>query len=375
MEYCKLCVMPTTRPKLELNKEGVCSACITAKKKDNNIDWINREKEFKEILNKFRNKDKTKYDCIIPVSGGKDSIYQVHIMKNVYDMNPLCVTFRTDARTPLGEKNIQALRDMGVDHIDFTPNPIGFRKLRKKCFLEEGDCSIPDHLAIWSIPPIIAIKFNIPLIIWGENPDIEYGAPENEMDISKLTKKWLEKQNILKGKKAEDWVDDEISLNEIQSLIYPDEKELNKIDYTPLFLGYYIQWDAKQNIEIAKKYGFQTRKEGPVVGIYDYADLDCMYIIIHHYFKYLKFGFGSTSDHVSNEIRKGRITREEGIKMVKESDGRKPPKEYITHFCNNIGITEKQFWKVADKFRGKEIWNKNEKGKWYIKGGIGNSQI
>jgi len=371
MEYCKLCVMPTTRPKLGLNEEGICSACIAAREKKEKIDWVKREKEFREILDKFRGKDKTKYNCIIPVSGGKDSIYQVHIMKNVYNMNPLCVTFRTDARTSLGEENIQALRNMGVDHIDFTPNSVGFKKLRKKCFFEEGDCSIPDHLAIWSIPPRIAIKFNIPLVIWGENPDIEYGAPEDERDISKLNRKWLDKQNILKGKKAEDWVDENISLNEIQSLIYPSEEELNKIGYTPIFLGYYIPWDAKQNVEIAKRYGFQKRKEGPIVGIYDYADLDCMYIVIHHYFKYLKFGFGSTSDHVCNEIRKGRMTREEGIKLVKESDERIPPEEYINHFCKSIGITKEQFWDVADKFRNKKIWKKNEKGEWCLEGWIG----
>lgn len=371
MRYCKLCVMPTTRPKLELNKEGICSACIVAKEKKEEVDWKKREKEFKEILDKFRSKDKTKYDCIIPVSGGKDSIYQVHIIKNIYNMNPLCVTFRTDARTFLGEKNIQALRDMGVDHIDFTPNPIGFRKLRKKCFFEEGDSSIPDHLAIWSIPPRIAIKFNIPLVIWGENPDIEYGAPEDERDVSKLTRKWLDKQNILKGKKAENWVDNNITLNEIQSLIYPSEEKLDKIGYTPIFLGYYLKWDAKKNVEIAKKYGFKTRKEGPVVGIYDYADLDCMYIVIHHYFKYLKFGFGSTSDHVSNEIRKGRMTREEGIKLVKEKDGTPPPDEYIEHFCKHVGITKEQFWETADKFRDKDIWRKNEKGEWYLEEWIG----
>ena len=371
MKYCKLCVMPTTRPKLELNEEGICNACISAREKKENINWTKREQEFKEILDRFRSKDKTKWDCIIPVSGGKDSIYQVHMMKNVYNMNPLCVTFRTDARTILGEKNLHALKEIGVDHIDFTPNPVGFKKLRKKCFLEEGDCSIPDHLAIWSIPPRIAIAFKIPLVIWGENPDMEYGAQEEERNVSKLTKKWLDKQNILKGKKAEDWVDDKILLNEIKSLTYPNEEELGKIEYTPLFIGYYIPWDARRNVEIAKRYGFQIRKEGPVVGIYDYADLDCMYIVIHHYFKYLKFGFGSTSDNVSNEIRNGRMTREEGIKLVRETDGRTPPKEYIKHFCENIGITKEQFLKTTDKFRDKSIWKKNEKNEWYLEGWIG----
>ena len=370
--YCTKCVIPNTRPGLTFNEMGVCSACESAEEKKK-IDWVARENELRSIFDRFRSKDKTKYDCIIPVSGGKDSTYQVHIAKNVYKMNPLCVTFRTDARTNLGEKNLQSLREMGVDHIDFTPNPIGFCKLRKKCFLEEGDCSIPDHLAIWAIPPKIAIAFNIPLVVWGENPDIEYGGTTELRKVSMLTREWIESQNILKGKKTEDWVDGNLFLSEIKSLIYPSEEELSKINYTPIFLGYYTLWDAKKNVEIAKNYGFQVRKKGPMPGLlYDYADLDCMYLIIHHYFKYIKFGFGNISDHASNEIRKGRMTREEAIKLVREKDAFVPPKEYINHFCKHVGITKKKFWEIVDKFRGKDVWKKDENGEWFIDGWIGN---
>ena len=360
--------MPTSRPNLKLNEDGVCSACVNAGEKED-IDWGKREKELQAIFDKFRAKDEAKYDCIVPVSGGKDSIYQVHVIKNVYNMHPLCVTFRTDARTPLGEKNLQSLREMGVDHIDFTPNPIAFRKLRRKCFEEVGDCSLPDHLAIWSVVPRLAVNFNIPLIIWGENPDMEYGGADTK-NIPFLNRQWLKSQDILKNKKLEDWTDDNLKLKDLSSLIYPSEEELDKLGYCPIFLGYYLPWDCETNIRISREYGFKERNE-PVMGLYTYADLDCMYIVIHHYMKWLKFGYNRITDNASHEIRHGRMTREDAVKLVRERDGIKPPKEYIEHVCRHMGITEEHFWEVLEKFRNKDIWTQDENGEWYIDGWIG----
>lgn len=374
MKYCTRCVMPSTRPKLSFNKDGVCSACIGAEEKKRDIDWKAREKELKGIFDKHRSKDKKRYDCIVPVSGGKDSIYQVHIVKKIYNMNPLCVTYRTDTRTKMGAHNIQALRDMGVDHVDFTPNPVGFKKLCNKTFEEVGDCSIADHLAIWGMIPKFSIAFNIPLVIYGENPDMEYGADKSERGVSMINRGWLKNQPILKGKQVEDWCGKDIKVEEIGSLLYPSDEELDKIGYLPIFLGYYLPWDAKQNVEVAKKYGFIER-ERPIMGLYKYADVDCMRIVIHHYFKWLKYGFNRVTDNACNEIRKGRMTREEAIMLVKEKDGIKPPKEYIKYFCDYIGITEKHFWEVAERFRNRDIWKKDKKGEWYIDGWIGGDGI
>lgn len=372
IQYCTRCVTPSTRPKLSFNLKGVCSACTGAEEKKE-INWKEREKELTSIFNKYKSKG-NKYDCIVPVSGGKDSIYQVHVVKNVYHLNPLCITFRTDSRTKIGEHNIQCLRNMGVDHIDFTPNPVGFKKLCRKTFEEVGDCSLADHLAIWGIIPRFAIAFKIPLVIWGENPDMEYGANKDERQVSRINRDWLKNQNILKGKKAEDWCDNNLKIGEIKSLVYPSEEELDELGYTPLFLGYYVPWDAKNNVEIAEKYGFKERKR-PIMGIYDYSDLDCMRIVIHHYFKWLKFGFNRVTDNASNEIRKGRMSREEAVRLVRERDGIKPPKEYIIYFCDYIGISEKHFWKIAEKFRNKDIWKKNDKGEWYIENWICGDKI
>jgi len=367
--------MPNTRPGLTFNKEGVCSGCEGAREKKEVINWEERRRELESILDKFRSKNRKNYDCIVPVSGGKDSIYQLHMVKNELKMNPICITFRTDARTKLGEHNIQALREMGVDHIDFTPNPVAFRKLRLKTFREVGDCSLPDHLCIWSIIPIFAIRLGISVVFWGENSDMEYGGNRNLRFIANLNRRWLRNQDILKGRRIEDWCDDQIKLEDLKSCIYPSEEELNKISYTPLFLGYYMPWDAKKNLDVAKKYGFSVRKKGPIMGLYDYADLDCMYIVIHHYFKWLKFGFNRVTDNACNEIRKGRMTREEAIGLVRERDGIKPPKEYIDHFCRSVGITLDEFWATAERFRNPNIWKKDENSEWYIDGWIGGNKI
>jgi len=375
IKYCKKCVMPCTRPKIGFNEHGVCSACVSAAQKQEAIDWKQREAQLRKILDSHRKKDPTQYECIIPVSGGKDSTYQVHMIKNIYQMNPLCITNRTLARTPRGEENLQSLRNMGVDHIDFTVNPVGFNKATRKAFEKNGDSSLVEHLATYAVVTRLAVQLRIGLVVWGENPYMEYGGPEKDRKADQLNKKLAQQLPVLMGKTAHDWVNKHTSIQELESLLMPTDQELRAIKHTPIFLGHYIPWDAKRNVEIAKTYGYKARESGPIMGLYDYADLDCMNIVIHHYFKWLKFGFNRVTDNASNEIRKGRMTRAEAIALVRKRDGIKPPKEYIEHFCRQIGITVKRFWDTAEKFRNKDIWKKTEDGEWYIEGWIGGDKI
>ena len=204
------------------------------------------------------------------------------------------------------------------------------------------------------------------MVIWGENPLMEYGGDNSDQNMTQLNRDFLEKHNILKGKSLEDWLNENLSLQEVQSLVYPSDSELDKLEYTPIFLGWYLPWDAQRNKEVALEHGFRVRECGPIIGLYDYADLDCINIVIHHYFKWLKFGFNRITDNASNEIRKGRMSREEGIKIARKKDGIKPPKEYITAFCKQIEINENEFWETAEKFRNHKIWKKNESGEWQI---------
>ena len=375
LKYCKICVVPNTRPEIYFDINGICSACKNAKLKKK-IDWNLRKKKFINILkrHKFINK-KNPYNCIVPVSGGKDSIYQLHIMKTKFKMRPLAITWKTPARTLQGQKNLEALKNIGVDHIDFTINPKILNYITKKSFFKFGDSSYIDHLCIYNLIPNLAIKFNISLVVWGENMYFEYGGDINKSSKRTQDINLINKHHILKNFKAEKWISKNIKKKDISSFETPNLAKLKSIKYEPIYLGYYFPWDIKKNYKVAKRYGFEPRENGPIMGLYNEADLDCMNIVIHHYFKWLKFGFNRITDNASNEIRKKRMTRENAISLIKRYDGIKPPKEYILKFCQQIKITEKQFWFIANKFRNKKIWKQNKKKQWYIKNWIAGDKI
>lgn len=372
--YCTICVTPTTRPGLTLDDRGVCDACRSAERK-RAADWVARRRELDAIFARVRRRRDHDYDCIVPVSGGKDSVYQTQIVRRVFDMNPLCVTFRPLSRTRRGEENLQALRNLGVDHIDFAPNPDGINMITRLSFEQFGDCSLVDHLAIYNVVPNLAHRFNIPLVIWGENPFMEYGGDESKSGLNQLTTRFVRDHHILKGREVLGWVRDGLTQRQLQSLVPPDEAALDALGYTPIFLGYYIPWDSQHNVEVAEQHGFRRREQGPIMGLYDYADLDCMNIVIHHYFKWLKFGFNRITDNASNEIRKGRMTRADAVARVAAGDGVKPPREYIAAFCAQIGIDEAHFWSVAERFRNQDIWKRDASGEWYLDGWIGGARV
>jgi N-acetyl sugar amidotransferase len=370
--YCTKCIVPSTRPSVKFDLNGVCSACTNSKIK-NRIDWNKRKFKFLKVLKYHKKLNASNdYDCIVPVSGGKDSIYQTYLLKKIYKMRPLAITWKTPVRTLLGEKNLNALKSIGVDHIDFSINPKIINLIRKKSFIKFGDSSYVDHLCIYNLIPNIAIKFKVPLVVWGENPYFEYGGSNKKDSYARTQNLELtQKHNILKNFSAEKWIKGVVEKKNIAIFSSPKLKKLKDLRYEPIYLGYYFPWDIKKNFAIAKKVGFRARKEGPIMGLYNESDIDCVNIVIHHYFKWLKFGFNRVTDNASNEIRKKRMSRVQAIKLAKKYDGVKPPKEYILNFCRQIDITEDFFWKIANKFRNKTIWRMNSKKQWYIKNWIG----
>jgi N-acetyl sugar amidotransferase len=370
--YCIECIVPSTRPTISFNKNGICSACVSSKIKKK-IDWKKRKINFLKVLKKHKilniNND---YDCIIPVSGGKDSVYQTYLLKKIYKMRPLAITWKTPARTLHGEQNLNALKNIGVDHVDFSINPKIINLIRKKSFIKFGDSSYVDHLCIYNLIPNLAIKFNVSLVVWGENPYFEYGGSnKNESSARTQNLELIKKHNILKNFSAEKWIGGGVTKKDIGAFSTPNQKKLKLLGYEPIYLGYYFPWDIKRNFSIAKKAGFKAREAGPIMGLYSESDIDCVNIVIHHYFKWLKFGFNRVTDNASNEIRKARLSRKEAVKLAKKFDGVKPPREYVSHFCKQINITEDFFWKIANRFRNKKIWKRDSKKKWYIQNWIG----
>ena len=362
MEYCKKCLYPDTKPQLTFDKNGICSACINNESK-NLVDWEKKKLEFIEILEKYKNKNGNNYDCIIPVSGGKDSTFQTYTIKEIFGLNPLVINFHPHDQTEIGRKNLENLKQLGVDCIEFSANPDVYFKLAKFGLLELGDFQWPEHIGIFTVPVKIAVKFNIPLIIWGENPQLEYGQPTNIDADTILDREWNEKNGgyFLDKIKPKDMIKYGFKKEELLPYIYPSDDEIKQVGVTGVFLGSYIKWDIFKQLEIVKKLGFSENDELKE-GTYDkWENLDVFFTVFHDYFKFLKFGFGRATDHASIEIRYGRITREEGIELIKNHEG-KIPKKYLTKFLKYAQIDENKFHKICDDFTNKEIFLTNSDG-------------
>jgi len=358
--YCKKCLYPDTKPQLIFNDDGICSACTNHILKDT-IDWQQKKKELLEILERHRNKDKTNYDCIIPVSGGKDSTYQTYMIKKEFGLNPLVVNFHPHDQTEIGRKNLENLKKIGVDCIEFTPNPEIYLKLARFGLKELGDFQWPEHLGIFSVPVQIAVKYNISLIIWGENPQLEYGQPTDINKDTVLDREWTEKNGgyFLDKVKPTDMVKYGFSLDDLRPYIYPSDEDIKRVGIIGIFLGSYLKWNIFEQLELVKNIGFSENTENKE-GTYDrWENLDVYFTVFHDYFKFLKYGFGRATDHASIEIRSGRITREEGLELVKQYEG-KIPRKYLEEFLKFADILMDEFLKICSKFTNKEIFKVDE---------------
>ncbi|MEJ2754696.1 MAG: N-acetyl sugar amidotransferase, partial [Gammaproteobacteria bacterium] len=315
--------MPHTKPDLKLDEVGVCNACRSYENRVE-IDWQQRARELCEIAERYRSKDGSSWDCIIPVSGGKDSTFQV-IKVLELGLNPLCVTATTCDLSEIGRRNIQNIKSLGVDYVEFSPNPVIRAKLNRIGLLEVGDISWPEHVGIFTIPVRASIDYGVPLIVWGENSQNEYGGPAAAAENNVLTRRWLEEFGGLLGLRVSDVAEfNEIEQRHLIPYTYPSDEALQRVGVTGIFLGYYLPWDGYSNALLAQANGFTTRSQVVEGSIVNYENLDNHQTGIHDYFKFLKFGFGRASDIASLHIRRGRITREEAIDLVKKHDGKFP---------------------------------------------------
>lgn len=355
--------MPDTKPDLRLDSEGVCNACRSYENRKA-VDWDERRVELDRLLDRYRSKG-TNWDCIVPVSGGKDSTYQVVRMLQL-GMTPLCVTSTTCDLSEIGRKNIENIKNLGVDYMEFSPNPVVRRKLNRFGLTEVGDISWPEHVGIFTIPVRAAVQFNVPLIIWGENSQNEYGGPAAAADNNVLNRRWLEEFGGLLGLRVSDLVGQEgIAAKDLITYTYPTDEELKRVGVTGLFLGHYLPWDGYSNALIAQANGFvslPTTVEGSIV---NYENLDNHQTGIHDYFKFLKFGFGRATDIACLHLRRGRITRQDALSLVQRHDG-KFPWTYLGKRLENIleplDMTVEQFVKICDRFTNKKIFVKDASG-------------
>ena len=364
LTYCKKCLMPDTKPDLYLDEEGVCNACRSYENRVS-IDWDVRKKELMSILEKYKNKDGTNWDCIVPVSGGKDSTFQVVQMLQL-GMNPLCVTATTCDATEIGKRNIENIKRLGVDYIEVSPNPLVRSKLNRIGLMQVGDVSWPEHVGIFTIPVQAAVQYRVPLIVWGENSQNEYGGPAAAAESNTLNRRWLEEFGGLLGLRVSDLVGVEgLSRKDLIPYFYPDDSELSRVGVTGLFLGHYIPWDGLSNVLVAQAFGFETPPTPTFGSMVNYENLDNYQVAIHEYFKFLKFGFGRATDHACLHIRRGRLTREMGLEIVKRLDG-KFPSEYLgktlSETLKPLQMSVDDFVKICDKFTNKKIFKRDSTG-------------
>lgn len=376
MQYCTKCVYPAASAvKLSFDENGVCSGCSVNAEKSN-INWDERFKMLKEIVEVYRSKDGSNYDCIIPVSGGKDSHYQTYYMTKKLGLKPLLVTYHGNNYLDVGEENLKNMRNVfDADHLVFGPSVDVLKKLNRICFKLMGDMNWQNHAGIFSTPVQMAVKFNISLIIWGEHGRLDLGGQFSLDDLVEMTAK-----DILEhDKRGYDWdsMTDEglkklgrpelaegLTEKDLFCFKYPDMEDIARVGVRGIFLGNYIEWDAnKQTDFVINNFGFKISPE-PFERTYRrMSNLDDMHENgIHDYLKFIKWGYGRASDHASKDIRLGIMTREEGIEKVKKHDHIKSKDLY--RWLKYVDMTEEEFDGVCDTFRDPKVWWQDEYGNW-----------
>jgi len=373
MKYCKKCVQPDTRPGITFDSEGVCHACGYAEKKDQ-IDWEARERELKDLVewakrnrSKFMSPDGNGYDCIVGVSGGKDSTFQALYARDVLGLHCLLVNYSPSDITEIGKHNMDNLRKQGFDVLKFQVNPKVEKQLAKNFFFKHGNIYKAAEYVLYATVIRAALAYKIPLVILGENPAIYQGDEVNIIGDGGNALKVID-HNTTAGGRARDLVGDGVSSEDVVSYQWPSKDEIEQAGVKAIFLGYYIKdWSSYNNAQFSIAHGMKVRTDDlhDLGRTKNYQALDCNAVIVNQMLKYLKFGFGNATDEVNWDIREGKITREEGVKRVHEYDGKCGP-QFIKEFCDLIDISPAEFWKVAESYRNKDIFEKVG-GEWRLK--------
>jgi N-acetyl sugar amidotransferase len=370
INFCKECVYPTSSAvPLAFDENGVCSGCRTSKQKTT-IDWDGQRKLFEKLVGEYRSTTGTNYDCIIPVSGGKDSYFQTHIIKNIMGLNPLLVTYHGNNYTPTGMKNLINMREVfGVDHIFFTPSIEVLKKMNRLGMRIMGDMNWHAHAGIFTYPIRVAVETKTPLMIWGEHGFMDLGGMHSYKDMVEFTYRYRH-EHALRGYEWTDFLEkapkygEKLTKQELISWIYPSDEEIERVGVRGIFISNFFKWQANEHGPLMiKKYGFLESEE-PFERTYRrMSNLDDMHENgIHDYMKFIKFGYGRATDHACKDIRSGKMTRKEAIEIVRKMDSIKS--KDLSRWLEYVGWTEEEFDRIADTFRDPRVWWIKD-GKWW----------
>ena len=364
MKYCESCVYPLVAVNLEF-QDGICTACSMALENFSaEIDWDFREQEFVKLAETAIASSSGNYDCIVPVSGGKDSYYQVHIAKK-YGLKPLLVTYHGNNYLPEGDYNRDRMRLVfDADHLVLGPSVEVLKKMNRLGFKKMGDMNWHAHCGIFTYPMQVAVKFDIPLVLWGEVAwDISGMFSIHDMvEFSNRTRH----EHGLRGFEWYDFTGEDnegLADNDLNWAKYPSDDEIANVGLRGVFVGNYFKWDANTHTKLVMdEYGWRAAQK-PFERTYRLmSNLDDRYENgIHDLLKFVKFGYGRASDHASKDVRSGIMTRDEAIEMVRKYDH--VISSDLAYWLDYVSMTELEFWQTADKFRDPRVWSiKN--GKW-----------
>jgi len=367
MKFCKSCLMPDTRPGITFNKEGICIACQNNEKKKS-VNWDKRMEELRVLCDKYRRKNPVDYDCIIAVSGGKDSHYQVYIMKEVMNMNPLLITVEDFfTATEAGKHNIKNISEaFGCHVISFKPNRKAAKIISKYMFEKYGrPLWFVDRL-LYTVPIYYAAALNIPLLVYGENVSYEYGGVDDKETYSAREQVF---NGVAPGIDLKEFLNIEgggCAMEDLAYLEAPSREMLNRLD--PIYLSYFVEWNAVKNYEFAKTRGFKdlTHEWDRTNHIENFNQIDSYGYLLNAWMKYPKYGHAYATDYASRWIRYGLLTREEALKAVEQKDHNIDPK-IIEDFCSFVGMSVKEFYEALEKLYNKDLFVKNSMLQWRLK--------
>lgn len=365
MKYCKRCVMPDTRPGIHFNEAGICSACLAYENRKK-VDYRKRYEELKKLCNKYRGMNgKNGYDCMIAVSGGKDSHFQVHVMKEQMRMNPLLVTVEDNfPMTQAGIHNLKNIsEEFGCNIVSMKPNIKAQKAIMRKTFEKYGKPTYFIDRYIYTYPLHMAAKFNTPLLVYGENISYEYGGDQRTETYS--AKEQID-NGVASGIPLAGILGEGVTEKDLGFFDAPPQSEIARLD--PIYLSYFISWNSYNNYVFAKSRGFHdlTHEWQRTHHIEQFDQVDSRAYLIHPWMKYPKFGHATATDYAARFVRYGLLTREEAQKLVKEHDHNLDVKA-VRDFCEFLGYSEAEFWTIVDKFYNQDLFEKNQFGEWVLK--------
>lgn len=346
LRRCNRCLLPETHETLVFDAQGVCNICRAIEFKKSHIDWDAKKKELDGLVESYRGKHD--YDCIVPFSGGKDSTWTLYYLVKHYRLKPLVVRFNHGFLRPTVRENTErVLRKLGVAIHEFTPNWHVVRRVMLRSFLEKGDFCWHCHTGIFAYPMQVAIKENVPLVIWGE-PSAEYTAyygydqPEevDEKRFNRFVNLGISAQDMFVRQAGA------VDERDLKPFLYPPLKELRRIGYRSVCLGSYVAWDTKRQSQIlAQELGWKGDVVEGRPPQYSYEKIECYMQGVRDWIKYIKRGYARATHLASIDIRNQRMTREEGLKLVEQYEGKRPPS--LDLFLDFVGLSEEEFYEIA----------------------------